>query len=189
MVEPGSEGAMNAKRKRGVTYVICATIEDAKFLPNSLPAIGIFDVLEHIEDELSFLKIIRELLPAEGKLYITVPAYPFLWSFEDIHAKHYRRYTLNSISAILSTCGFQVEFKTYFFRLLPIPIFLFRTIPLKLGLKKNSTLTRIKKEHAVNNTLFKKLLSIFLAGEVCKIEKKQSIPFGGSCLAVAKPQL
>lgn len=189
LVEPGLEGAMNAKRKRGITDIICATIEDARVFPHSLPAIGIFDVLEHIEDELSFLTIIRELLSTEGKLYITVPAYPFLWSFEDVHAKHYRRYTLKSISAVLGLCGFEVEFETYIFRLLPIPIFLFRTIPSRLGLKKDSTLSRIKKEHAANNVLFKKLLSIFLASEVYRIGEKLSIPFGGSCLVVAKPQL
>ena len=188
LVEPGFKGAINAKVKRGITYVICATIEDANFLPNSLPAVGIFDVLEHIEDELSFLTIIRELLPTDGKLYITVPAYPFLWSFEDVHAKHYRRYTLKSLSAILHRCGFQVEFETYFFRFLPIPILLFRTIPSILGLRENFALTRVKNKHSVNNTLFKKLLHFLLAGEVYKIRKKQSLHFGGSCLVVARPQ-
>ncbi|MBL4865055.1 MAG: hypothetical protein JKY67_01610, partial [Pseudomonadales bacterium] len=50
LVEPGLEGASNAKN-RGISNVICATMDTAKFNPNTLPAVGLFDVIEHIEDD------------------------------------------------------------------------------------------------------------------------------------------
>lgn len=53
LVEPGPEGVRNA-RVRGLTTIICSTLEDAGFLKHTIPAIGIFDVLEHVEDDTAF---------------------------------------------------------------------------------------------------------------------------------------
>ena len=36
--------------------LICATFEDAEFKNGSLPAAGMFDVLEHNADDLNYLK-------------------------------------------------------------------------------------------------------------------------------------
>lgn len=46
MVEPGWRGIKNA-RSRGLTPVICSALQDAGFKPNTVPAAGLFDVLEH----------------------------------------------------------------------------------------------------------------------------------------------
>ena len=65
LVEPGRIGALNAK-KRGLNKVICASIDTAKFKQHSLPAVGLFDVIEHIEDDLSFLKSIQNCINRGG---------------------------------------------------------------------------------------------------------------------------
>jgi len=93
VIEPGLQGAMNAHRK-GLNPVICSSLEDAGFKTHLIPAVGLFDILEHIEDDIGFLTTIKTLLVPNGKLYITVPAYNFLRSVEDNYAGHYRRYTL-----------------------------------------------------------------------------------------------
>jgi SAM-dependent methyltransferase len=82
LVEPGPSGASNGKA-RGVPTVICATTSGAGFKRSSLPAIGLFDVIEHIDNDLDFLKSMRKLLQPSGRLYATVPAYSALWSLED----------------------------------------------------------------------------------------------------------
>ncbi len=46
-------------------------------------AIGLFDVLEHIENEAGFLKQLREVLKTGGRLYLTVPAFRWLWSIRE----------------------------------------------------------------------------------------------------------
>src|SRR5689334_24870025 len=61
LVEPGLSGARNAL-KRCVHHVVRATLEDAGFRPEVLCAVGLFDVIEHIEDDRGFLARIAELL-------------------------------------------------------------------------------------------------------------------------------
>ena len=47
LVEPGPEGAQNAKN-RGLQHVVCASFQNAAFESGKIPAIGVFDVVEHI---------------------------------------------------------------------------------------------------------------------------------------------
>lgn len=186
LVEPGRAGAANAK-KRGIKDVICATTETANFQPHSLPAIGLFDVIEHIDDHISFLRSARELLNHGGYLYATVPAFSFLWSQEDVLAGHHRRYTLNSISDTLKTSGFEVLFSSYIFRFLPAPIFLLRSLPHLIGLsKKTQTLSNVNQDHTAPNGPLARIFNAMLKPEIEKLRSKKAMRFGGSCLIVAK---
>jgi 2-polyprenyl-3-methyl-5-hydroxy-6-metoxy-1,4-benzoquinol methylase len=58
--------------------VICARLEDAGLPPMSIDAGGMFDVLEHIEDEVAALRHVHALLCPGGRLFRTVPADQFL---------------------------------------------------------------------------------------------------------------
>ena len=186
LVEPGAVGAASAK-KRGIKDVICATISSAKFRPHSLPNVGLFDVIEHLEDDLNFLKTMRNLMKGNGRLYATVPSYNFLWSAEDISAGHFRRYSLEEISRVITAAGFEVEFASYVFRFLPLPIFLFRTLPYKLGLPQGKrNITKVSREHAVGGGIVSHVLHSLLNSEIENLNHKKSMRFGGSCLIVAK---
>lgn len=184
LVEPGAEGVKNA-RGRGITSILPTTLDQAGLQDHSLDAVGIFDVLEHIEDEASFLSGIYRKLKPGGKLYITVPAYPWLWSYEDKVAGHFRRYTLGTLAAVLRRHGFVMEYSTYFFSFLPLPIYLSRTLPTQLGLKKNSALEYHKKQHRDRRGLASPLLKFAMKWELSQIKKRSQIPFGGSCLVSA----
>ena len=122
LVEPGQAGAINAK-KRGIPHVICVTTHTAKFKTESIPAIGVFDVVEHIEDDIGFLKHLWELLVPGGMLYLTVPAYQFLWSQEDVEGGHFRRYTLSNLKKKMMHTGFDISYSSYIFSYLPILYF------------------------------------------------------------------
>lgn len=183
-LEPGIVGARNAKNK-GLT-VICSTLEDANFFPNSISAIGLFDVLEHIEKDMDFLSKLKELLKIDGRLYITVPAYNFLWSVEDEITGHFRRYSLKELVSRLEKAGYKIEYSSYFFSFLPIPIFFLRTIPSKLGWRQEGNLETTQNEHQPKLGMANKILKSFLELETSMIKKKQFIPIGGSCLIVAK---
>src|SRR5262245_51451415 len=97
VVEPGAAGVANARR-RGLE-AIQATLADCGAALGSIGSIGVFDVVEHIEDDAAFLVHLREMLAPGGRLYLTVPAYQLLWSIEDVHAQHYRRYTASGLRA------------------------------------------------------------------------------------------
>jgi len=180
LVEPGEQGILNAK-KRNIKNLICSTIEGAGFISDSVPSIGLFDVLEHIEKDDLFLKDLHKSLVANGKIYISVPAYQFLWSNEDDLGGHHRRYTLKMLKKKLEVSGYRILYMTYIFSYLPIPIFLLRSIPSKLGLsKKRIDINDHKQAH---KRIF--LLDKVHQWELKQISKLKTIPFGGSCLIVA----
>lgn len=186
LVEPGDAGAAQAKA-RGLENVICATTHTAKFIPGSMPAAGLFDVIEHIEDDLVFLKALRPSIEAGGRVYLTVPAYSFLWSDEDVSAGHYRRYTLEQIEGVLMSAGFEIEFSSYIFRFLPLPVYLLRTLPYKLSFSKaEKSPDQAARDHAVAGGMKKNILDSLLRSEISILSRNKSMKFGGSCLVVAR---
>lgn len=186
LVEPGRAGAENAKR-RGLSQVICATTDTAGFAPRSMDAIGLFDVVEHIEADAGFLTGMRKLLRPGGRIYITVPAFQMLWSSEDKFAGHFRRYTRGSLARVLRGAGFEVEYTTCFFWFLPMPVFLMRSIPSRLGMRGKPTAQSARKEHtAGGGGISGKMVGAALNAELNWLRKGRALPIGGSCLAVAR---
>ena len=185
LVEPGIEGILNAK-KRKLRNLICSSFYDAHFFKNSLPAVGLFDVLEHIDNDEIFLSMLSEVLIYNGGLFLTVPAFNILWSPEDDYASHFRRYTIKSICSKLRAANFKIEYKTYIFSFLPPPIFLFRSIPGQIFKKKNNELKEKNRQFRQKTGISKKILNKILESELSKIKRKRKIPIGSSCLVVAK---
>ncbi len=184
MLEPGIDGASNA-RKYGVENVICSTFDDAGFKENIIPAAGLFDVLEHIENDKGFLNQINKSLAPGGKLIITVPAYNFLWSANDNRVGHYRRYSLTVLKKLLLECNFSINYSTYLFSPMPLAVFLIRTLPYRLGIYRQSTAEKIKRELNPGDNIFTKTLKNLLRFELSCIKKNKTIPFGSTCLIVA----
>jgi SAM-dependent methyltransferase len=187
LVEPGPAGARNAKM-RGVDHVVCGTTHSAGFKNGSLPAIGVFDVLEHIEHDLGFLEHLNELLMPGGVLYLTVPAFQLLWSQEDIDAGHFRRYSLKQMEQRLVQAGFELAFSTYIFQWLVVPVGLFRVLPYRLGLRGNekNDSGKARRDHVLKEGLVSKMIRNLLQSEQGMIESKGRLPFGGSCMVAAR---
>jgi SAM-dependent methyltransferase len=183
LVEPGMDGCFNG-RKRGLENIVNAIFDTAHFYSNSIPNIGIFDVLEHIGNPDKFLNTLHTMLIANGRLFVTVPAYNGLWSEEDKQAGHYRRYRITELRKLLNDQGFDIPYATYFFSFLVLPIFLFRTIPSKFGFHKIDS-QKFKKQHSQNSAT-SAFLAVTMKFELEKIKKSKSLPFGSSLLIVAK---
>jgi SAM-dependent methyltransferase len=183
LLEPGIDGAVSARR-RGIDPVICARLEDVGMAPSSIAAAGMFDVLEHIEDEAGALRQVRTLLRPGGRVFLTVPAYAFLHSADDVAAGHFRRYTLAGLTRSLRHAGFRMEHATYIFAPLPPLVFLLRTVPSRLGLRQGVDDQTQAAEHAPDG-LAARLINRLLDVEAQRIEAGRVIPFGTSCLAAA----
>jgi hypothetical protein len=152
-----------------------------------MPAIGIFDVLEHIENDIDFLKKLSLYLEPKGMLYLTVPSYQFLWSHEDSLAGHYRRYTLKKLTKLLTDAGYKIQYKSYFFALLPVPILLFRTLPDRfIRAKQPINQSKHSSEHSQKRGLLGNLFNFLLKVEKQRINNLKVLPFGGSCIVVAQ---
>jgi len=188
LLEPAVSACLNAQ-KRGIKNIVHGTLNEDDFLDHSLENICMLDVLEHIEHDEDFLKLIEKKISPEGKILITVPAYKFLWSKEDVEAGHFRRYTIKQLKKKFEKSGFEILYATYFFLFLPVPVFLFRTLPSLLGFAKRGV-EKNKKEHRINEkSLTTKLLNRIMKFEMKQISKNKRIPFGGSCLIVAKKKI
>ncbi|MHB8488744.1 MAG: methyltransferase domain-containing protein [Candidatus Dormibacteria bacterium] len=69
---------------------------------------------EHVSDEAGALSQMRARLGAGGRLVLTVPAHPKLWSSFDEASEHMRRYTPASLTQALRSAGFDIEYLSYF---------------------------------------------------------------------------
>lgn len=184
LLEPCLAAARNAER-RGLSPIICATLEDAGFRAGSLPAVGAFDVLEHVEDDARFLRTVRQALVSEGLLYLTVPAFQWLWSDYDRYVGHHRRYSLPRLIRLLADCGYRTELASYLYLPLPLPIFLMRALPSRLGLAQRD-LNRFQREHAAGRGIAARIMESLLARERKWLAAGRAVPLGSSCLVVAR---
>ena len=184
VVEPGAAGVQRAKA-RGLE-AFNATMEAAGFASASLPAIGLFDVVEHIQDGSGFLQRARALLKPGGRIYLTVPAYRFLWSAEDDYAHHFRRYSAGALRRTLEGVGFEVELSTYMFALLPLPILLMRAIPYRLGRARPFTPEGVREDHGNRKGFSRAALDRLLDLELTTFRTLGRLPFGASVVAVGR---
>jgi SAM-dependent methyltransferase len=182
LVEPGASGIAHA-RERGIGELVQASIVDLEIQPGRLGAIGLFDVLEHIEHPDGALRSLRDMLADGGKIYATVPAHGWLWSSADSEAGHYRRYTTRQLEALFSECGFDVGLCSYYFWPLPLPMFLLRGLPERMRLRKapKPREARVGSEHRHHSRFLRWLLSF----EVSALGRGHRVPFGASCIVVA----
>ena len=80
--------------------------------------IGAFDVLEHIEEDTTVLAEVAKAVRPGGGFMATVPQHPALWSLQDEHAHHVRRYTARGLRRKVEAAGFEVVRMTSFVSLL-----------------------------------------------------------------------
>lgn len=115
------------------------SVEDIK--EKKIDLILLMDVIEHIEDDRSFLKklLMSPYCTSKTKILITVPAFNFLFSLHDEWLGHYRRYTVKMIEKHLPSEA-RVERVGYLFFSLLLP----RMV--ELMTQKMQKKTHLKKE-------------------------------------------
>ena len=189
LVEPGMIGVQNALG-RGIHNVIRATLEDLDLRPETISAAGLFDVLEHIQDDRSFVERIHRMLTPGGCLYLTVPAYNLLWSHEDIVAGHFRRHTLGRLQRLLKEAGYAIEFASYFFSFLPVPIFLGRVLPYRFGFGSPTvSQDSVRSSHTLRSGLTSRTIDRLCRAELSRLENLRPLHYGASCLVVARKSI
>lgn len=147
--------------------------------------IGLFDVLEHLSDDLGVLANLHSMLAPGGHLLLTVPAHPWLWSRFDEAAHHCRRYREAELHDKLKQSGFQVEYLTPFLALLVPLVWLARKWHVWQGAEKSTMEQVVARElrivPVVNNAL-----KWLLSRELGLIKQRRRVPWGTSLLAVAR---
>jgi 2-polyprenyl-3-methyl-5-hydroxy-6-metoxy-1,4-benzoquinol methylase len=185
LLEPGPEGVRNAQ-SRGLSPIICSSFQEAGFRDGSLDAVGSFDVIEHLQNDREFILKVKDALKPDGLFFVSVPAYLWMWTAEDTEIGHFRRYTRSSIMRLLRECGFEIEYSTYFFAFLVLPVFLLRSFPYWLGLRRKFDLEKAASAHKSMGSFSTSIIDKLAGWELEKIRRRSSIPIGSSILVVAR---
>ena len=80
--------------------------------------VAVLDVIEHVDEDVASLRSIAQRLKPGGKILITVPAFPWMWSAHDEVNHHKRRYTRASLRKAVEEAGLRVEMLSWFNSLL-----------------------------------------------------------------------
>jgi SAM-dependent methyltransferase len=135
------------------------------------------DVIEHVRDDARALAEARRALRPGGRLVLTVPALPRLWSPHDEINEHARRYRHLELAQRIQQAGLRLERLTYF-----------STLLLPLGVVERAVVRRVGSAASLAlrmppGPLNAALRTIF--GLEVPVLRARDLPLGMSLLAVA----
>lgn len=134
---------------------------------------GMFDVIEHIDDDIDSVKEAVRVTKKGGLIAVTVPARKELWSRVDEISYHKRRYAKEDICALFAKCGIKTMSVDYMFMSLYLPMKMTRSAKIDED--------GIFNINPVINTLSK---MIFNAERIAS--KKLALPIGTSLIAIGR---
>jgi SAM-dependent methyltransferase len=162
---------------------------DATHMPfeNEFDAIGAFDVLEHIEEDVKVIQEVHNSLKKGGFFIISVPQHQWMWSINDDIAYHKRRYSRKELKNKLINEGFEIVYiSSFVFILFPF-MYISRFFKQKIELTEITNETILKEMNELKlNPLVNSIFGLFMKADVFLIKMGISLPFGGSLIAVAK---
>jgi SAM-dependent methyltransferase len=150
-------------------------------LASGYSLLSLFDVLEHIDDDVGTLRHVFEVLEPGGILVLTVPAHPFLFDEMDEIALHRRRYGRSDLGRKLRVAGFEIRRLVHFMApLVPlVPLrWLVRALP-----GRGSAMERRRAELAVTPVLNGLMRAVLRLER--PLVRAGVLPFGSSLIAVA----
>jgi len=141
--------------------------------------IGVFDVLEHLDDDEHALRELHRATAPGGGLVVTVPQHRFLWSALDDHSRHRRRYGRRELIAKIVRAGYTIERATSFMAL---------TLPAQVAsrLRQQDRATLDASAEMRSSPLLNRIFGGVCALERIAITAGLSFPIGGSLLVVAR---
>ena len=106
-VEPDDQARAFAERRTGLAIKGGYLPDGVRLEDGRYDLIVLLDVLEHIPEDRAALATLRRKLAPSGRLLLTVPAIPVLWSAHDEAHHHRRRYTARSLKGVVAAAGFR----------------------------------------------------------------------------------
>lgn len=183
-VEPQIAGATQTA-SQGIQTLVSTTPSD-HLKAKSQEAIGIFDVLEHVQSEQTLLRSIHDLLSPNGVLIITVPTGNWLFSNTDIALGHFRRYSRKRLRHVMHESGFDEVSSNYIFLTLVPLAFLFRVMPYRFGFKQRQNQTLESVSEVLNSRSFASRLVGFVSRIEELFDRLCMLPYGLSIIGVYK---
>jgi SAM-dependent methyltransferase len=176
-VEPNPRGVAAAQRA-GHRAVLRARVEELPFESGSFDLVTCLDVVEHTLDDRAALAELHRVTRPGGRLLVTVPAYPALWSHHDVVNGHHRRYVRSTLVDAAATAGWRPLRHTHFNTFFLAPAALVR-----LTLRKQGERQR-RSELALTPRSLDPLLELPLKAEAAFLRRGFRLPAGLSLLAL-----
>jgi SAM-dependent methyltransferase len=180
------EGLVHARRRTSCSLVQ-GDLRKSPFA-GGFDIVGMFDVLEHLEDDSGTLLQVRSLLAPRGALMLTVPAHEWLWSYFDEAACHCRRYSKSELEKKLKDAGYEVELLTeYMSSTLPF-LYAGRTVA---NLRRAGNLRQVGAQELALSEMrilpvLNGIFTLLLKWENRRLTKARSLPVGSSLVAIAR---
>ena len=157
------------------------SILDLQFQNESFDLVCAFDVIEHVEDDVLATSEMKRVCKSGGHVFVTVPAFMFLWGSHDVVNQHFRRYTKTNLNLLFKNDN--VVFSSYINTLLFIPI---------AGVRLISKLIPIKREGAgsdfglIKSSLLNRVFYWVFLSENSLLKMGVPLPFGVSAMSIIK---
>jgi SAM-dependent methyltransferase len=173
------EEGLNVARERWPSIRLLQA--DARALPfdTEFDLVGAFDVLEHIEDDVTALSELRRVVRPGAGIVVTVPQHQWLWSAADDYAHHHRRYSRSQLLSRVETAGFTIRMATSFVTI-PLPAMALSRVGQRLRGQADGDSDPWAEFHIPRplNSAFEALAAV----ERYVIARGVSLPAGGSLL-------
>lgn len=174
-----SDTALEFAKNRGIKNLVKADARALPFADGSFDLIVGLDVLEHMEDDQGAIAEWRRVLKKGGDLFLTVPAYQWLWSEHDEALHHFRRYSAAQMLKLVASM--KIRKKSYIIVLAFIPIVLYRLLT-RFG--KAKEYGEIETSYVILPRVLNNLLIKFLKWEAALLNYV-NFPFGTSIIIIA----
>lgn len=116
-IEPDDDARAYAEQRSGLSikggYLPHVPLDDGAY-----DLIVLLDVLEHIPDDVGALDHLKGKLAPGGRILVTVPGSPWMWSAHDTAHHHQRRYTAAQLRGVFGKAGLKPRFLSHFNSLL-----------------------------------------------------------------------
>ncbi len=145
----------------------------------------LLDVIEHLPDDLQALRQAREALKSGGYLFVTTPAFPQFWSYNDDMAQHLRRYRRSDFVRLAQQSGLTLCDARYFMFYLSPLYLLSRMRPSLASMTLAQKKELIIKQHQVPSAPINSILNAIFAAE-SPLGHWLRFPWGTSILGVFK---
>ena len=109
----GSMEGLRVCRRKGLAHVVRADLARMPFTSGDFQVVLALDVIEHLDDDVGFLRQATKLVARGGTLIVAVPAFQLLWSQHDETFEHKRCYDARRLRRVLAEAGLEVERVTY----------------------------------------------------------------------------
>ena len=167
--------------ERGFPNVVVGSAYELPAGDGSVDLVTLFDTIEHVPDDDRALREARRVLSPGGLVFISTPAYQFLYANNDRVAHHERRYTAGKLRRKLLAAGLEPVKITYFNTLL-FPAILPAVLAKKAGERLRDPGDRTNLSHPMRPLVNRGLAAVM--GSERHLLTHASLPFGHSLIAI-----